>query len=46
MEVLKGGSAKFVVNAPMVPPDQKDRIEPYAVLAQKMEGRQQTLGGT
>lgn len=36
MEVLKGGSAKFVVNAPMIPPDQQDRIEPYAILAQKM----------
>ncbi|WOF16870.1 phosphoglycerate dehydrogenase [Methanoplanus sp. FWC-SCC4] len=36
IEVLKGGSAKFVVNAPMVPPDQQDRIEPYARLAQKM----------
>ncbi|MBP2133641.1 D-3-phosphoglycerate dehydrogenase [Methanomicrobium sp. W14] len=36
IEVLKGGSAKFVVNAPMVAPDQQDRIEPYAVLAQKM----------
>lgn len=36
IEVLKGGSAKFVVNAPMIPPDQIERIEPYAGLAQKM----------
>lgn len=36
IEVLKGGSAKFVVNAPMIPPDQVERIEPYANLAQKM----------
>jgi D-3-phosphoglycerate dehydrogenase len=36
IEVLKGGSAKFVVNAPMIPPDQTERIEPYANLARKM----------
>jgi len=36
IDVLKGGSAKFVVNAPMIPPDQVERIEPYANLAQKM----------
>ena len=36
IEVLEGGSGKFVVNVPMVPPDLKDRIEPYAKLAEKM----------
>ena len=36
MEVLKGGSAKYVVNAPMVPPDLQKTIEPYAILAEKM----------
>ncbi len=36
IEVLEGGSGRFVVNAPMVPADQQERIEPYARLAQKM----------
>jgi D-3-phosphoglycerate dehydrogenase len=36
LEVLKGGSAKFVVNAPMIPSDQQERIEPYATLTAKM----------
>lgn len=36
IEVLEGGSARFVVNAPMVPADLQERIEPYAQLAQKM----------
>jgi D-3-phosphoglycerate dehydrogenase len=36
IEVLRGGSAKFVVNAPMIPADQVERIEPYATLASKM----------
>ena len=52
IEVLEGGSGKFVVNVPMVPPDLKDRIEPYAKLAEKMgkllmqliEGRITTIG--
>jgi D-3-phosphoglycerate dehydrogenase len=51
IEVLKGGSAKFVVNAPMIPGEQKDLIEPYALLAAKMgklliqlvEGRLQAI---
>jgi D-3-phosphoglycerate dehydrogenase len=34
--VLKGGSAKYVVNAPMIPPDQQETIEPFALLAEKM----------
>ena len=36
IEVLKGGSAKYVVNAPMVPPDQAEVLQPYAQLAEKM----------
>jgi len=36
IEVLKGGSAKFVVNAPMVPTDQQERIDPYVKLVRKM----------
>ncbi len=37
IDVLEGGCARFVVNAPpMVPLDQQERIEPYALLAQKM----------
>jgi len=36
IEVLKGGSAKFVVNAPMIPAEQQELIEPYATLAGKM----------
>ncbi len=46
IEVLKGRSAKYVVNAPMVPPEQAEVLEPYAQLAEKM-GRFaiQTAGG-
>jgi len=36
IEVLQGGSAKYVVNAPMVPPEQAEVLEPYAQLAEKM----------
>ncbi|MCJ7741451.1 MAG: phosphoglycerate dehydrogenase, partial [Methanoregula sp.] len=34
--VLNGGSAKYVVNAPMVPPELAEVLEPYAQLAEKM----------
>jgi len=46
IEVLKGGSAKYVVNAPMVPPEHAEVLQPYAELAEKM-GRFaiQTAGG-
>ncbi|HVN73693.1 MAG TPA: phosphoglycerate dehydrogenase [Methanoregula sp.] len=36
IEVLKGGSAKYVVNAPMVPPEHAEILQPYAQLAEKM----------
>jgi D-3-phosphoglycerate dehydrogenase len=36
IEVLHGGTAKYVVNAPMVPPEQAEVLEPYAQLAEKM----------
>jgi D-3-phosphoglycerate dehydrogenase len=36
LSVLSGGSAKYVVNAPIVPQDQQDTIEPFASLAEKM----------
>ena len=36
IEVLRGGSAKYVVNAPMVPPELAEVLEPYAQLAEKM----------
>jgi len=36
IEVLKGGAAKYVVNAPMIPPEQAEMLEPYANLAEKM----------
>lgn len=36
ISVLKGGSAKYIVNAPIVPADQQDTIEPFAYLAEKM----------
>ncbi|MFA6333744.1 MAG: ACT domain-containing protein, partial [Methanoregula sp.] len=36
IEVLKGGSAKYVVNAPMVPPEHAEVLEPYTQLAEKM----------
>jgi len=46
IEVLKGGSAKYVVNAPMVPPEHAEILEPFAQLAEKI-GRFaiQTTGG-
>ncbi len=51
LEVLGGGSAKYVVNAPIIPPDLHESIEPFAILAEKMgrlmiqivEGRIQKL---
>jgi D-3-phosphoglycerate dehydrogenase len=36
IEVLQGGSAKYVVNAPMIPADQVEMLEPFATLAEKM----------
>ena len=36
IEVLNGGSAKYVVNAPMVPAELTEVLEPYAQLAEKM----------
>jgi D-3-phosphoglycerate dehydrogenase len=36
VEVLRGGAAKYVVNAPMIPPDQAEALQPYASLAEKM----------
>jgi len=36
MEVLNGGSARYVVNAPMIPQDQREVLEPYAVLLDRM----------
>lgn len=36
LEVLKGGSAKYTVNAPMVPQEFAEVIEPFAFLAEKM----------
>ncbi|MFA4861703.1 phosphoglycerate dehydrogenase [Methanoregula sp.] len=36
IEVLNGGSAKYVVNAPMVPPEHAEVLAPYAQLAEKM----------
>jgi len=36
VEVLKGGSAKYVVNAPMVPPELAEVLQPFAQLAEKM----------
>jgi D-3-phosphoglycerate dehydrogenase len=36
VEVLKGGSAKYVVNAPMVPAELADVLAPFAQLAEKM----------
>ncbi|MDD1716710.1 MAG: phosphoglycerate dehydrogenase [Methanoregulaceae archaeon] len=34
--VLEGGSAKYVVNAPIVAQDKQDVVEPFAYLAEKM----------
>jgi D-3-phosphoglycerate dehydrogenase len=36
ISVLQGGAAKYVVNAPMVPPEQAEVLEPYANLAEKI----------
>ena len=36
VEVLKGGSAKYVVNAPIVPTEHAEVLEPFAELAEKM----------
>jgi D-3-phosphoglycerate dehydrogenase len=36
LSVLSGGSAKSAVNAPMIPADQQEYVEPFAVLAEKM----------
>lgn len=36
LAVFGGGSARYVVNAPIVPADQQDVIEPFAQLAEKM----------
>jgi D-3-phosphoglycerate dehydrogenase len=36
ISVLKGGSAKYTVNAPIIPPEYADTIEPFAYLAEKM----------
>jgi D-3-phosphoglycerate dehydrogenase len=36
ISVLEGGSAKYVVNAPLVPADQQDIVEPFARLAEKI----------
>ncbi len=36
ISVLGGGSAKYVVNAPLVPADQQDVVEPFAQLAEKI----------
>jgi D-3-phosphoglycerate dehydrogenase len=36
ISVLKGGSAKYIVNAPIVPAEYADTIEPFALLAEKM----------
>ena len=36
IEVLNGGSAKYVVNAPIVPTEQAEVLEPFAGLAEKM----------
>jgi D-3-phosphoglycerate dehydrogenase len=36
ISVLGGGQAKYAVNAPMIPPEQQERVEPYATLAFKM----------
>ena len=36
IDVLKGGSAKSAVNAPLVAPEVKSKVDPYALLAEKM----------
>jgi len=36
VSVLHGGQAKYAVNAPMIPSELQDRIEPFATLGEKM----------
>ena len=36
IEVLKGGSAKNAVNAPLVAPELRPKLEPFALLTEKM----------
>ncbi|MDO9540139.1 MAG: phosphoglycerate dehydrogenase [Methanocalculus sp.] len=36
IDVLKGGAAKYVVNAPMIPTELQETLEPYARLAERM----------
>ncbi|NVO66533.1 phosphoglycerate dehydrogenase [Methanofollis tationis] len=36
LAVFAGEPAKYAVNVPMVPPDQQELMEPYAVLGEKM----------
>ena len=36
IEVLNGGAAKYVVNAPMVSPEHAEILQPYAQLAERM----------
>jgi D-3-phosphoglycerate dehydrogenase len=36
ISVLEGGSARYVVNAPLVPADQQDVVEPFARLAERI----------
>src|SRR5512136_1249367 len=36
ISVMEGGPAKYVVNAPLVPADQQDVVEPFAYLAEKI----------
>ncbi len=36
LEVLRGGDAKYVVNAPIIPPEQYEIIEPYALLGERI----------
>jgi len=36
IDVLKGGSAKYVVNAPMIPSEHTEALQPFAHLAEKM----------
>lgn len=51
LEVLSGRDAKYVVNAPIIPSEQHETIEPYAILGERMgrlmiqiiEGRVQKL---
>ncbi|HJJ28896.1 MAG TPA: phosphoglycerate dehydrogenase [Methanocorpusculum sp.] len=36
IDVLSGGSARSAVNTPLVAPEMKSKVEPYALLAEKM----------